>query len=50
MFSTHSPNLLPNFSSRQIRQIVLGEDGCSAIREKTDISRILDDLGYTAND
>lgn len=50
MFSTHSPNLLPNFSSRQIRQIVLGEDGCSAIREKTDISAILDDLGYTAND
>ena len=25
MFSTHSPNLLPNFSSRQIRQIVLGK-------------------------
>lgn len=50
IFSTHSPNLLPNFNSRQIRQVVLGPDGCSRIREKTDISAILDDLGYTAGD
>lgn len=50
IFSTHSPNLLPNFNSRQIRQMVLQEDGYSAVCEKTDISRILDDLGYTAND
>lgn len=50
MFTTHSPNLLPNFNSRQIRQVVLDEDGYSSIREKTDISAILDDLGYTAND
>lgn len=50
IFSTHSPNLLPNFSSRQIRQMVLDEDGYSDVREKTDISAILDDLGYTAND
>ena len=27
IFSTHSPNLLANFNSRQIRQIRLGEDG-----------------------
>ncbi|MBS6397772.1 MAG: AAA family ATPase [Clostridiales bacterium] len=50
IFTTHSPNLLPNFNSRQIRQVVIGEDGCSSIREKTDISAILDDLGYTAGD
>ena len=50
IFTTHSPNLLSNFNSRQIRQIVIREDGSSDIREKTDISAILDDLGYTAGD
>lgn len=50
IFSTHSPNLLANFNSRQIRQIVLDEEGNSMVREKTDISAILEDLGYTAND
>lgn len=50
IFTTHSPNLLPNFNSQQIRQVVLTEDGCTDIREKTDISAILDDLGYTAGD
>lgn len=50
IFTTHSPNLLPNFSSRQIRQVVLKEDGSSDVRKKTDISAILDDLGYTAGD
>lgn len=50
IFTTHSPNLLPNFNSRQIRQVVIGEEGFSNIRETTDISAILDDLGYTAGD
>lgn len=50
IFSTHSPNLLSNFNTRQIRQVVLDEEGCSAIRERTDLGRILDDLGYTAVD
>ena len=50
MFSTHSPNLLSNFNSRQIRQIFLNEDGLSEVKEKTDISAVLDDLGYSAND
>lgn len=50
IFSTHSPNLLPNFNSRQIRQMILNEEGYPAVREKTDISVILDNLGYTAND
>lgn len=50
VFSTHSPNLLPNFNSKQIRQVVLDSDGYSIVKEQTDISAILDDLGYTAND
>lgn len=50
LFTTHSPNLLPNFKSQQIRQVVIQKDGSCGIREKTDISAILDDLGYTAGD
>lgn len=50
IFSTHSANLLSNFNSRQIRQMVQGEDGYSRICEKTDISAVLDDLGYSAGD
>lgn len=50
IFSTHSPNLLPNFNSREIRQIYLDEEGFSNVRRKTDISAILEDLGYTAGD
>lgn len=50
IFTTHSPNLLPNFNSRQIRQVIIDENGFSNIRRKTDISAILDDLGYTAGD
>ena len=50
IFSTHSPNLLPDFNSRQIRQIYVDEEGYSQVRKKTDISLILRDLGYTAGD
>ncbi len=50
IFTTHSPNLLSNFSTKQIRQMVLDEQGCSRVRPHTDISRILNDLGYTAGD
>lgn len=50
VFSTHSPNLLANFSTRQIRQVYLNEYGFSKVRDKTDISAILDDLGYSASD
>lgn len=50
VFSTHSPNLLFNFTSPQIRQVVLGEDCYSEIKERADIDVILDDLGYGAND
>ncbi len=50
IFTTHSPNLLSNFSIKQIRQMVLDQDRCSRARANTDISRILNDLGYTAGD
>ena len=50
VFSTHSPNMLTNFNSRQIRQVVLDGDGCSQVCERTDISAILETLGYSAND
>lgn len=50
VFTTHSPNMLFNFTRRQIRQVVLDSDGYSVAREHSDIDAILDDLGYGAND
>lgn len=50
IFTTHSPNLLSNFTSRQIRQIVMDSDYYSVVNEKADIDVILDTLGYGAND
>ncbi|WP_312092942.1 ATP-dependent nuclease [Aminipila sp.] len=50
IFSTHSPNMIFNFNSRQIKQVKLDRDGYTVLREQNDISRILDDLGYSAND
>lgn len=50
IFTTHSPNMLFNFTSKQIRQIMLDEQSCTVVRNNVDIDKILDDLGYTAND
>ncbi len=50
IFTTHSPNLLSNFTSRQIRQIVLDPEYYSVVNERADIDVILDTLGYGAND
>lgn len=50
IFSTHSPNMVFNFSSKQIKQVVLDEEYYTVIKEDTEIDEILDDLGYTAND
>lgn len=50
IFSTHSPNMIFNFSSRQIKQVVLDEEYYTMVNENADIDDILDDLGYTAND
>lgn len=50
IFSTHSPNMIFNFSSKQIKQIVLDKDYYTVVKEDTGVDEILDDLGYTAND
>ena len=50
IFTTHAPNMIANFTSRQIRQVVLDQDGYSVIRPKTDIDAVLEDLGYSAGD
>lgn len=50
IFSTHSPNLIFNFSTRQIKEVVLDEEYYTIVKENTDVDTILDDLGYTAND
>jgi hypothetical protein len=39
-----------NFSSKQIKQVILDEEYYTVINKNTDIDEILDDLGYTAND
>ena len=50
IFSTHSPNMIFNFSSRQINQVVLDDEYHTTVNANADIDNILDDLGYTAND
>ena len=50
IFATHSPNLIFNFSSKQIKQVVLDKEFYTIVKEDIDVDEILDDLGYTAND
>lgn len=50
IFSTHSPNLIFNFSTKQIKEVILDNEYFTVIKEDTKIDVILDDLGYTAND
>lgn len=50
IFTTHSPNLIFNFNSRQIKQVILDNEGYTTVREDADIDDILNDLGYSAND
>ncbi len=50
IFTTHSPNMLANFTKGQICQIVTDEEGYSVARPDADIDEVLNDLGYSAND
>ena len=50
MFSTHSATMISDFSSRQIKQVVLDDENNTTVLENVDIDDILDDLGYTASD
>lgn len=49
-FSTHSPHMLLNFKDRQICQVALNEDHKTVIKHPTDVDRILEELGQSAND
>ena len=50
IFCTHSPQMLFNFTTRQIRQVVNDRDNNTVVTPEADIDDILDDLGYAAND
>ena len=50
IFTTHSPQMLFNFTTRQIKQIVSDEYNNTVVYPKENIDHILDDLGYAAND
>lgn len=50
VFTTHSPNMVSNFTRGQVCQVVLDQDGYSIARQNADIDDILNDLGYSAND
>lgn len=51
LFTTHSPQLIFNFSTKQIRHVLIGKkDHDTQVGENRSIDQILDDLGYSAND
>lgn len=50
IFSTYSPNMIFNFTSGQIKQVVLDKEYNTRVKEDADIDEILNDLGYSAND
>ncbi|MGN0318511.1 MAG: ATP-dependent nuclease [Lachnospira sp.] len=50
IFSTHEPEMLFNFNSKQIKQVVLDNSYSTNIKKHTNVDEILDDLGFTAND
>lgn len=50
IFTTHSPNMVANFTRGQICQLVLEASGYPVARQNMDIDDILNDLGYSAND
>lgn len=50
IFSTHSPTMIFNFNKKQIKQVQLDRTGYPVVREQSDIDKILNDLGFSAND
>ncbi len=50
IFTTHSPNMVVNFTRGQVCQMALDEEGYSIARQNVDIDHVLNDLGYSAND
>lgn len=50
IFTTHSPNMVSNFTRGQVCQVILDKEGHSVARQNAEIDDILNDLGYSAND
>lgn len=51
IFTTHSPHMLYNFSTKQIKQIAIDYETQNTVLGSADsIDQVLDDLGYSAND
>ena len=50
VFTTHSPNMVSNFTRGQVCQVILDREGYSVARQNAEIDDILNDLGYSAND
>ena len=50
VFTTHSPNMVSNFTRGQVCQVILNREGHSVARQNAEIDDILNDLGYSAND
>ncbi len=50
IFSTHSPHMLINFTGDNIAQVSLDKEYNTSVAQKPSLSRILDNLGYTASD
>lgn len=50
VFTTHSPNMVSNFTRGQVCQVILDREGYSVSNQKAGIDDILNDLGYSAND
>lgn len=50
IFTTHSCNMVSNFTRGQICQMVMEKSGYSVARQSADIDDVLNDLGYSAND
>ena len=49
-FTTYSPNMIFNFSSKQIKQTVLDKNYYTEVLENADVDDVLNDLGYSAGD
>ena len=50
IFTTHSSNMVSNFTRGQICQVVMDKEGYSVANRRAGIDDILNDLGYSAND
>lgn len=50
IFSTHSPNMIFNFNTKQVRQVQIDKENNTVVHSNISIDVILNDLGYGAED